>query len=287
VEKTGTGKEMTNAKIETPSGKNENTENFPVATFLIRPDVRPHVLAFYKFARAADDVSDNPLMEANEKVRRLDLFAAALLGHTSEKIPSVEGLKQSLAETGVTPQHSLDLLTAFKRDATQLRYKDWADLMDYCRYSASPVGRHVLALHGIGEEAWGPNDALCSALQVINHVQDCADDYRELDRIYIPHEMLQAYGGMYEDLEKAKLSEGLRKTLDAMLDQTMELLILARRFPRLVPDLRLRMDVSVIEALAEKLVKLLRRRDPLCENVKLGGCAKVRASLFGMIRALT
>ncbi len=84
-------------------------------------------------------------------------------------------------------------LTAFKRDASQLRYRDRDDLMDYCRFSASPVGRHVLALHGIGENTWPANDALCSALQVINHIQDCACDYRELDRVYVPLNILKAH----------------------------------------------------------------------------------------------
>ena len=146
------------ASAPTASGKNRGTENFPVGSWLIRRDLRAHVHAFYNFARAADDVSDHPLLEPQEKIRRLDRFAAVLGGKGSD-VPSAVAMRQSLLETGVTPQHCLDLLTAFKRDATQLRYRDWEDLMDYCRYSASPVGRHVLALHGIYQSAWPANDA--------------------------------------------------------------------------------------------------------------------------------
>lgn len=271
--------------IETPSGKNSDTENFPVGSRLIRKDLRVHVHAFYRFARAADDISDNSLLEPSEKVKRLNIFADVLTGKSDEKIDSVLGLRESLRATGVSPQHSLDLLTAFKRDATQLRYRDWADLMDYCRYSASPVGRHVLALHGIGEEAWPSNDALCDALQVINHIQDCADDYREYDRVYLPIDMLAECGGNPADLSHAKETEGLRKTFNAMLDKLEPMLAQAREFPGKIPDAGLKMEVSVICVLAERLVKLLRKRDPLCQNVKLSKFSFARATVWGILRA--
>ena len=273
------------ASLETPSGKNRDTENFPVGSFLIRPALRAHVYAFYVFARAADDISDNPLVDPAEKIARLERFCAALADESITDVPSVVPLRASLKATGVSVQHSLDLLTAFKRDATQLRYKDWDDLLDYCRYSASPVGRHVLALHGIGESAWAANDALCSALQIINHIQDCADDYRELDRVYIPQDMLAAHGGATTDLAQAQSSEGLQKTLQAMLDRMAPLLIAARGLPSAVPDARLKMETSVICVLAERLVKLLRKRDPLCDNVKLSKPAMVLATVYGLLRA--
>ncbi|MDD5586042.1 MAG: squalene synthase HpnC [Alphaproteobacteria bacterium] len=271
--------------IETPSGKNRDTENFPVGSFLIRPGLRPHVHAFYMFARAADDISDNPLLAPEDKVERLNRFAAALTDGAITDIPSAIALRESLKATGVPSTHSLDLLAAFKRDATQLRYRDWDDLMDYCRYSASPVGRHVLALHGIGKEAWPANDALCSALQVINHIQDCADDYRELDRVYIPQDMLAAHGGNTEDLSKERATPALRATLDAMLDKLKPMLLSARGLPRAVTDTRLQMETSVICVLAERLVELLYRRDPLCDSVKLGKPALLGATLTGIVRA--
>ena len=87
----------------------------------------------------------------------------------------------------------LDLLEAFRRDVTKLRYADWDELMDYCRYSATPVGRFVLDVHGESAPTWPANDALCAALQVINHLQDCAKDYREIDRVYLP---LDVAGGL-------------------------------------------------------------------------------------------
>lgn len=275
----------TEPKIETPSGKNQNTENFPVGSFLIRPDLRPHVHAFYQFARAADDISDNPLLDARDKVARLDRFAVTLLDPTSSEVASVIPLRNSLKATGITPQHSLDLLTAFKRDATQLRYRDWDDLLDYCRYSASPVGRHVLALHGIGETAWAANDALCTALQIINHIQDCADDYRELDRVYLPQDMLAAAGADAADLSREKSTPALRQTLTAMLQKMTPLLDAGRGLPRVVPDIRLKLETAVIAALADRLTALLHKRDPLYDNVKLSKPTILLTALSGMSRA--
>jgi farnesyl-diphosphate farnesyltransferase len=273
------------APIDTASGKNRSTENFPVGSWLIRPDLRHHVHALYHFARAADDISDHPLLEAQEKVRQLNRFAIVLGDNGADDIPSAVALRHSLQTTRVSPQHALDLLTAFKRDATQLRYRDWDDVLDYCRYSASPVGRHVLALHGIGESAWAASDALCSALQIINHIQDCADDYRELDRVYIPQDMLTANAASTADLSRVKSTAGLRATLQSMLDRLEPMLVEARKLPHQVADKRLKCEVSVIGVLAERLVKLLRKRDPLYDNVKLGKLPVMGAALTGLIRA--
>ncbi len=274
-----------NTNIETPSGKNSHSENFPVGSILIRSDLRKHVHAYYIFARAADDISDNPLLEPKEKIARLTHLGAALLDESVNDVPSAVPLRESLKATGVSPQHSLDLLTAFKQDAVKLRYANWNELMDYCRYSASPVGRHVLALHGIGKEAWPSNDALCSALQVINHIQDCADDYRELDRVYIPLDIMLAEGCSPDDLSRERSEPGLRATLNHMLDKLDPMLATARDLPRNVPDSRLKMETSIICVLAERLVRLLRKRDPLCDNVKLGKTAKASAALTGIFRA--
>ncbi|MEJ0061743.1 MAG: squalene synthase HpnC [Alphaproteobacteria bacterium] len=273
------------APLETPSGKNAQTENFPVGSFLIRPDLREDVHVFYRFARAADDISDNPLLEPEKKIAALDRFAAVLNGGEDSAAPAAAAMRENLRKTGVTAQHGLDLLAAFKRDALQLRYRDWDDLLDYCRYSASPVGRHVLALHGIGETAWPANDALCSALQIINHIQDCADDYRQLDRVYLPQDMLARREAGTAMLAAEKSPPALRAALDDMLGLLDPMLRQARDLPRKVPDIRLKLETSVIGSLAESLVRLLRRRDPLCDNVKLGKIKAGGAALRGIVRS--
>ena len=152
--------------VETPSGKGRGGENFPVGSWLIRRDLRSHVHAFYRFARNADDIADNPALTADDKIRRLDRMAAILDGAPGSDSPAASAMRASLAETGVTAQHCHDVLHAFRLDATKLRYRDWDDLMEYCRYSAAPVGRQLLDLHGESHDTWPPSDALCAALQV-------------------------------------------------------------------------------------------------------------------------
>ena len=184
---------LTLAAEDLASGKGSNDENFPVASALIAPRHRAVVLAFYRFARAADDVADNALVEPGTKLQMLEALRASLEGET-EEAPEGRDLRAVLLQRDMTTQHPLDLLEAFRRDVVKLRYDDWADLMDYCRYSAAPVGRFVLDVHGESRALWPANDALCAALQIINHLQDCAKDYRALNRVYIPEDALAAAG---------------------------------------------------------------------------------------------
>jgi farnesyl-diphosphate farnesyltransferase len=256
-------------RVETPSGKWRGTENFPVGSFLIRRDLRPHVHAFYRFARNADDIADNPALTAADKVRRLDRMAAVLDGGPGGDSPAAAAMHMSLAETGMTARHCHDVLHAFRLDATKLRYRDWNDLMAYCRYSASPVGRQLLDLHGESPETWPASDALCSALQVLNHLQDCADDYRALDRVYLPMSDLTAEGIGVEVLTAPASCAGLRRVLDRLLDQTEALVETARLLPGRVASRGLRCESAVIVQLAERLVRRLRRGDPLATRVKL------------------
>jgi len=248
------------------SGKGSTDENFPVASHLIAPKHRPVVLAFYRFARAADDVADNALAEPQTKLDLLEALRASLVGE-SDEAPEGRDLRKMLTERHLTDQHALDLLEAFRRDVTKLRYDDWADLMDYCRYSASPVGRFVLDVHGESEDLWPMNDALCTALQVINHLQDCGKDRREIDRIYVPLDRLAAAGIGVEALDAPVGSPALRGVIKCLAQDTMRLLDVSRPFARKIKDGRLALEVGVIQALAEDLCRGLMTRDPLSESV--------------------
>jgi len=269
--------------VETPSSKGRSGENFPVGSWLIRRDLRPHVHAFYRFARNADDIADNPALTPEDKVRRLDRMAAILDGARGSDSPAASAMRVSLAETGVTAQHCHDVLHAFRLDATKLRYRDWDDLMQYCRYSASPVGRQLLDLHGESRDTWPPSDALCSALQVLNHVQDCAADYRALDRVYLPLDELAAAGSSVEALSAPAASPGLRRVIDSLLDQTEALIAEARGLPPLVAARGLRWESAVIVALAARLARRLRHGDPLATRVKLGKNDFAAAFLTGIL----
>src|SRR5215472_4088444 len=258
------------ASVETPSGKARGGENFPVGSWLIRRDLRSHVHAFYHFARNADDIADNPALTGGEKIRRLDLMAAALDGAAGGAAPAAAAMRESLIATGITAQHCHDLLHAFRLDAEKRRYRDWDDLMDYCRYSAAPVGRHVLDLHRESRTVWPASDALCAALQVLNHLQDCAADYVRLDRVYLPQDDLAAAGIDVLALAAERVCPGLRRVIDGLLDRTAALVERACRLPPGVAAWRLRCETAVIVALAARLLHRLRRGDPLAERVRLG-----------------
>ena len=118
-------------------------------------------------------------------------WKAACSATTSDNAAGVT-LRAALAERNLSPQHAQDLLRAFRQDVTKLRYKDWDELIDYCRYSAMPVGRFVLDVHGESRATWPASDNVCAVLQIINHIQDCVKDHRNLDRVYIPLDALQA-----------------------------------------------------------------------------------------------
>lgn len=251
----------------TGSGKTHRDENFPVASAFIAPRHRAPILAFYDFVRAADDIADHGGLSEGEKLAMLDRLEAALLG-SGEDIAVATKLRAALQERGLEPRHAQDLVIAFRRDVTQSRYRDWDDLIDYCRYSAMPVGRFVLDVHGEDRETtWGPNDALCAALQIINHLQDCGKDYRNLDRVYLPLDALDAHGTEVTALGTNRASAALAAALRALTLRTEGLLQESAPFADLIADARLAMEVGAIQRLAETLTARLKIADPLSDKV--------------------
>jgi squalene synthase HpnC len=251
---------------ELQSGKGHGDENFPVASFLIAPKNRAPVMAFYKFVRAADDVADSSTAAPEEKLRLLEQMRRSLVGD-SNAVPEGVALRSIMAERGLSPAHALDLLEAFRRDCTKLRYRDWDDLIDYCRYSAMPVGRFVLDVHGESQSLWPANDALCASLQVINHLQDCAKDYRELNRVYIPEPQLAAAGMGVEALGEDKADPALAGVISSLARRNAELLEISRPFAAGIRDGRLSLEVDLIQTLADDLNTMLINRDPLSQSV--------------------
>jgi squalene synthase HpnC len=248
------------------SGKGHRDENFPVASKLIRPALRAPIMAYYRFARAADDIADNATAPPDEKLAGLKAMADALTGARNDE-PTAVALRETIRADGLDQQHALDLIAAFSQDVTKLRYDNWDELIDYCRLSAMPVGRFVLDVHGESRATWAKSDALCAALQVINHLQDCAEDYRDLDRIYIPADALAAEGATIADLDAPSASPALRRVITTLARRTGKLLDEAEGFSRRIKDRRLAAEVAAIHALARSLVKRLIRRDPLSQRV--------------------
>jgi phytoene/squalene synthetase len=187
-----------------------------------------------------------------------------------------------LAERGLAPTHPLDLLTAFRADVTKRRYANWDELMHYCRYSAMPVGRFVLDVHGESASAWASNDALCAALQINNHLQDCGKDFRELNRVYVPLDALKEAGASVDELGLPKAPANLLRCLQGLAARNEKLLGDSRSFSGEVRDFRLGLEISVIQAFADGIVRLLKARDPLSERVHLGPLGLIGRSLRGI-----
>ena len=272
---------MTSAS-ELRSGKTHRDENFPVASWIIHPRHRALILAFYNFVRTADDIADHATLGAQEKLGLLDLLEAELLGNGDTQ-PEAVNLRRALAERAMPPRHALDVLVAFRMDVTKLRYENWDEVIHYCRYSAMPVGRFMLDVHGENTSTWAASDALCAGLQINNHLQDCGKDYRDLNRVYLPRDALAAAGAAVEDLGGERSSPQLLRCLHALAARTGALLDESKSLSAEVRDIRLGCEVSVIQAFADKIVGLLKVRDPLSERVHLGPLELLAYSFGGIV----
>ncbi|MBI3698937.1 MAG: squalene synthase HpnC [Afipia sp.] len=266
---------------ELRSGKGHKDENFPVASWIIHPRHRALILAFYNFVRTADDIADHASLPPQEKLDRLDRLESSLLGR-DDKEPEGVALRAAFAGGAMPPKHAQDLLNAFRMDVTKLRYANWDELIHYCSLSAMPVGRFMLDVHGEDRSTWAANDKLCAALQINNHLQDCAKDYNDLGRVYLPLDAMSAAGAKVEMLAKDRATPELLKCLHALARRTETLLDESRGFAREIKDTRLGLEVSVIDAFADRIVNLLKVRDPLSENVHLSKQQMLASALFAM-----
>src|SRR3954462_1533581 len=272
---------MTTAS-ELRSGKTHRDENFPVASWIIHPRHRALILAFYNFVRTADDIADHATLGAAEKLRLLDLLEAELLGRGDTQ-PEAVKLRHALAERSMAPRHALDVLIAFRMDVTKLRYENWDEGIQYCRYSAMPVGRFMLDVHGESTSTWPASDALCAGLQINNHLQDCAKDFRDLNRVYLPREALAAAGASVEELGASRASAALLQCLHTLAARTETLLNESKPLAAEVKDFRLGLEISVIQAFADKIVSMLKVRDPLNERVHLNPIELAAYSIGGIL----
>lgn len=259
---------MSEAAADLRSGKTHRDENFPVASWIIHPRHRAVILAFYNFVRTADDIADHPALGPEQKLALLDRLEDGLFGRNEED-PEAVTLSQALAARSMPPRHAQDLLNAFRLDVTKLRYANWDELIHYCSLSAMPVGRFMLDVHGEDRATWAASDAICAALQINNHLQDCGKDYRDLDRVYVPLDALAAAGARVEDFGETRASPALLACLHRLAARTEALLGEGRSLGAAVRDWRLGAEIAVIQTYAEKIVRLLQQRDPLSERVHL------------------
>jgi squalene synthase HpnC len=271
---------MTTAS-ELRSGKTHRDENFPVASWIIHPRHRALILAFYNFVRTADDIADHATLAASDKLAYLDRLEAELLGKGDSQLEAVN-LRRALAQRSMPPRHALDVLIAFRMDVSKLRYENWDEVIHYCRYSAMPVGRFMLDVHGESTSTWAASDALCAGLQINNHLQDCGKDFRDLNRVYLPRDALEASGASVEALGLEKAPASLLQCLHSLAARTQTLLDESKSLSAEVRDFRLGVEISVIQSFADRIVRLLKVRDPLSERVHLSPVELLGYSLGGV-----
>ncbi|MFC5482365.1 squalene/phytoene synthase family protein [Microvirga aerilata] len=262
------------------ASKKPRNENFPVASLVLSSEHRDAALAFYGFARLADDVADAPDLGAAEKLARLEALEQALVSG-DPTVPEAARLHAADRRHKAGLVQARDLLRAFRQDVVKARYNEWAELVGYCRLSANPVGRFLLALHGERIAAQAPADALCTALQILNHLQDCGDDRERLGRIYIPIRWMMAAGSeaAFFDPSQATIR---RSVFDAMLDRVDALIDQAQCLPQHLQSRRLRAQSIATIALARCLSQRLRLADPVVQRVQVNKPDAIKAFLRGL-----
>ena len=255
-------------KVETILTKNHKQENFPVGSWLLSKKLRPQILIFYKFARAADDIADSSNLTSKEKIKRLNLFKKAI-ENNKIKIQKAQNLKKICLQNKIKINYALNLLKAFKQDAVKKRYKNWSELINYCKYSAVPVGRFIIDLHKEKKISYKCSDPLCTALQILNHVQDCKDDYNKINRVYLPSTFLKKYNVKLKQLKKSHTEKNLRLAINDVLTHTEKLIKQADKFKKIMKNNKLSKETTFILEIAKSLLKLLKKKDPLKKKVFL------------------
>jgi len=251
-------------------------ENFPTASRLISPRLRPAVAAIYAFARTADDMADEGTEPAEKRLKQLDAWEVLLERCTQEEVdhPVFLALGDAIRRFDLPVACLRDLLTAFRMDVSIHAYASVDELLFYCRHSANPVGRRVLALHGIGNPAaLSASDAVCSALQLANFWQDLSRDLPN-GRCYLPDEWLALADLSHTDLLAGELSPELSARLQPVLkhaiDYTQSLMQQGRGLPSFLP-FRLRLQiVATMRGGSGILQRVARCRNPLHTRPSLG-----------------
>jgi len=256
-------------------------ENFPIASRLLHRRVRVQVLAFYLYARRADNIADDPTMDPKTKLDALAGFELGLMGQGGA--PEACILRAALGGDAQAITQARALLGAFRQDTIGHHYATWSDLCDYCAMSASPVGRFLLGLHRESDSAALLSDHLCTALQVLNHLQDLGSDWTRMQRLYLPADWLAEAGAVSDDLSGPALTPELRRVVDRALDECDRLLLIAAPLPVAIRARGLRLQAATTLHLARRLSKKLRRQDPLARRVAPG---RLDFAAAGLLAAL-
>ena len=254
------------------SGKSYSDENFPVASFLMTKKIRSIVRVFYFFARMADDIADHQKLSSNQKKNILLFFDNAISKSKKTNNKILDKMIAKFKELPSGKKYSRNLLKAFMMDASNKKYKNWNDLLYYCKFSANPVGRFVIDAVNERkniEKIYEASDNLCTALQIINHIQDCKKDFKELNRVYIPESFFKKYSLDKKILRKSKSEENFERLKIEIIDNVLTSLRKTKLGLREIQSWRLRKETLIILNIAKRLCNLLKINDPLEKQIKL------------------
>jgi len=257
---------MLNQIIQTQ--KTKTKENFPVASFFLPKPYREIIIAFYNFVRFADDIADHPRLDSDQKLIYLNALEKHLLGTSTKTIhPYFEEISNQLLKHlkmhDLKATYLLDLLHIFKKECTHhhpdhILIQEWDDLIDYCKYSANPVGRFLIDLFKESKILYAQSDALCTLLQILNHIQDIKKDWKQNKHAYIPKSWwknkktpsnLQNYGLILQ-----KIPHFLQK-IDGFSDK--------------IEHPKFKKEVFFVQSCAKKLAKKLCSNPTSPTNIKL------------------
>lgn len=207
---------------------NSHYENFPVASWLLPRQLRNPVAAIYAFARTADDIADEGDALPSRRIEQLEQMSRQLEAGDGKNTPH-EPVYIALFDTIQRHQLPLhlfqDLLSAFRQDVEKTRYGNVAELLDYCSRSANPIGRLLLYLNAVAcEKNLEMSDTLCTALQLINFLQDIHSDHLDRGRIYLPRDEMVRFGLSEEDIRSSSNSPAMRKLVDFQIRRCRQLL---------------------------------------------------------------
>jgi phytoene synthase len=239
----------------------DHYENFPVASFLLPARLREPVKAIYVFARSADDIADEGTHSDRERLDGLDRYRAELDaieagGPTQD--PIFLRLRPVIATHGLPLQLFRDLLDAFSQDVVKKRYANFAELMDYCRRSADPVGRLLLHLYGVNDrKSQSLADGVCSSLQLINHWQDIAIDWQK-GRVYLPQDELARFGIAEAQIAEGRWDAAWAAMMDFQIDRARAMMAAGSPLVHALPG-RIGWELRLIIASGFRLLDKLQR----------------------------
>ncbi len=267
--------------------KESKTRNsFPVG-LVVSPSLKPMVKAYYTAARLADDIADAQNVSAKIKKQQITEIRKAFANYGEvSSYPAVSALGQMFAKENLDGSLYLDLLEAFERDIAARPIRIWEELLDYCRYSAAPVGRFMMAAYNENYSTYIPAENLCIILQLLDDLGDIKDDLSLLKRCYIPQDMLKKYDVKISDLGLSYTTAEAEKMLKEFLDKIRAMNKDVQHLPKLIKNFRLRFEVCIILSLTNSMLKKYGKVDILQYQPRLNFYDWAKSLVYGLLKSL-